>query len=649
MVYYQVLLPVPVKGNFTYLSEEELPIGVRVEVPFGRRNIVGVVYSQVFELDSSITYKSIKRVLDDKSVFDTSYLELINSMSTYYQTHSGLTFMGIMPKSILSSDKIDFEITLCEQTKTILLNEDQTEVYENIKPYIDKGYSTHLIQGITGSGKTEVYMDLARDVMDSGRQVLYLVPEISLTSQLIGRLSGRTGIKLSAYHSRLSPKKRKQVFWGFANGDLPLLIGARSALFIPAKNIGLIIVDEEHEGSFKQEDSVPYHLRDMAVMYGNILKIPVILGSATPSLASYHNALNGRYHYHILNNRYNEQALPHIDIIDMKKGDIIENILSTRLYDLIYKTVEKNDQVILLLNRKGYSSQLICRTCGEHFSCPNCSVSMIYYKAANYAKCSYCDEKISYLICPNCDSSDFIDFGFGTEKAFELLDNLFKGKVLKIDADEITSQKKLDQLLNDFADKKYNIMVGTQIIAKGLNFEDVTLVGVLNIDGQFSLPDFRANEKAFQLLLQVAGRSGRFAKKGTVAVQTFNTDMPLFSMLNSDIKEFYEYESSRREMMGYPPFNRLMRLILTHSNKDLLKRVTKQIAVEIQKIDNVFVLGPAEAPVFKVKNRFRYNILVRSPGVNALIQSGKTAEYVFDKNKSGSMQLRIDVDPYSFM
>jgi primosomal protein N' (replication factor Y) len=333
----------------------------------------------------------------------------------------------------------------------------------------------------------------------------------------------------------------------------------------------------------------------------------------------------------------------------MKKSDIIENILSTELYDKLYHCIEKDEQAILLLNRKGYSNQLICKECGAYLTCPNCSVSMVYYKSSEYAKCTYCNESLSYLKCSKCDSNSFINFGVGTEKAYELLNNLFKNKVLKVDMDDVTSQKRLDSLLDDFTDKKYNILIGTQIVAKGLNFEDVTLVGVLNIDHQFALPDFRASERAYQLLMQVAGRAGRFKKKGIVAIQTFNTEETIFSLVNKKINYFYDYELNRRNILNYPPYYRMIRIVLSYSKVEDLKSISSKIFNEIKNIDELEILGPSMAPIFKIKNRFRYNLLLKSKSVKVLNTTGRKIIQIFNKHKMGNMEIRIDVDPYSFM
>jgi len=649
--YYDLILPVIPKGTFTYTSENNIPAGTRVKVSFGSRIEYGIVKGKTEKINPDISYKNINEILDEEPVFPETYLRMLSKMSNYYQTPLGITMRGVLAKSILSSEKPDVTCDISDKSVLLHLNKHQHSIYESITKIIDNGFSANLLHGITGSGKTEIYIELVKECIKKGKQVIYIVPEISLTPQIVQRLSERLGFSVPVYHSKLSPKRKQKVFWGFNSGCYPLVIGARSALFIPAENIGLIIVDEEHESSFKQEEAPSYQLRDMAVMYANILNIPAVLGSATPSVESYFNALNGKYKYFELSKRFNEKKLPEIKIIDLKTSDILGNLLSVKLYDKIYEKIKQNEQVLLLLNKKGYSKHLICKKCGTTLQCMNCSIALTYYKKGDYAKCSYCGEIYKYFKCSECGENDFLDFGHGTEKAVEILRELFGDTVIKLDTDSVTSQKKMQSILNDFYSGKYNIMVGTQLIAKGFNFPEVTLVGVLNIDNLLSLPDFRANERAYQLLTQVAGRAGRFIKKGEVFIQTYNPEMPVFQLLNSDSEKFYMEELGRRKEHEYPPFLRMVRIIISDTKEERAEGVMKNISKNMNdvKSSETIMLGPSPAPIFKIKNRYRYSLIIKTKNVATIQVLGKIAREKFETLKKGNMQLKIDVDPYFFM
>lgn len=649
--YYDIILPVIPKGTFTYKSDRKIFPGTRVKVSFGSRSEYGIIKSETKHVNSDIKYKEIDEILDDEPVFSENYLKMLNKMANYYQSPLGITMRGILAKSILGSEKINVNCEISSKSIILYLNQDQQSIYKSITTIINKGFSANLLHGITGSGKTEIYIELIKECIKDGKQAIYIVPEISLTPQIVKRLSERLGFTVPVYHSKLSPKQKQKVFWGFNTGCYSLVIGARSALFIPSDNIGLIIIDEEHESSFKQEESPSYHLRDMAVMYADILNVPVVLGSATPSLESYYNAFNNKYRYFELNRRFNEKKLPEIKIIDLKTDEILGNLLSVQLYDKIYEKIKQNEQVLLLLNKKGYSKHLICKKCGTTLECNNCSISLTYYKNGNYAKCSYCGEVYKFFKCGECGGNDFLDFGHGTEKAFEILEELFGETVVRLDTDSVTSQKKMCKILDDFHSGKYKIMVGTQLIAKGFNFPEVTLVGVLNIDNLLSLPDFRANERAYQLLTQVAGRAGRFIKKGEVFIQTYNPEVPVFQLLNSNPEKFYMDELNRRKEHGYPPFLRMMRIIISDTKEERAKSLMDKISNKINKIKSIETskLGPSPAPIFKIKNRYRYSLIIKTEDVSSIQIFGKLAREEFELNKKGNIQLKIDVDPYFFM
>ncbi len=430
------------------------------------------------------------------------------------------------------------------------------------------------------------------------------------------------------------------------------MLGARSALFVPAKNIGLIIVDEEHEHSYKQDESPSYHLRDMAVMYGNILNIPIILGSATPSAESIYNAECGKYVLHSLLERPNNATLPKIEIIDMKTTNLIGSMIAEPIYDELSNIVKRDEQAIILLNRKGYSTYLYCQQCGALAECVNCSVGLVSFKSKNKSLCRYCNTEYNILTCSVCGSKIFQEYGYGTEKIEEFLESMFPDKIIRIDTESVSSIKTLNKNLKRFENKEANILLGTQLIAKGLHFPEVTFVGVLGIDNLMALPDFRAMEKAYQLLVQVSGRAGREHLSGKVYIQTMNPEVPIFNMLDNTDLEFYKWELSRRNITQYPPFTKLARLIFSYINQEECyntAKVTANTLKSLKEAANLTIYGPKDATLAKLQNKYRYEILIKSSTNSDLNKALIIAQQIFNKCKKGAMRLKIDKDPYFMM
>jgi primosomal protein N' (replication factor Y) len=427
-----------------------------------------------------------------------------------------------------------------------------------------------------------------------------------------------------------------------------MLLGARSALFLPAKNIGMIIVDEEHESSYKQDESPSYHLRDMAVLYGKILNVPVILSSATPSVESWINAQKGRYKLHSIPCRP-DTDMPDIEIVDMKNEDPIGGILSQRLYDSIYEAISNKEQVILLINRKGYSHTLYCRKCGKILNCSNCSVALTYYKSKGHCKCNYCSQEVRIPKCHDCGSDDITDYGAGTEKVAEALESMFEKEILRLDTENANTYKKLSKMLKSFENQEYSIMAGTQLVAKGLDFKNVTLAGVINIDNMFALPDFRANEHAYQLLVQVAGRAGRASKKGKVIIQTNMPEMDVFTRLDCGDTSFYEKELAKREMFSYPPFSKMARITFSHTKEETVRDAAYMVYSALKSnIRQAEIYQPAQAPVYRIQNRYRYNIVIKSPNNQELTRLINIASRVLQENAKTTLRMKIDRDPHSF-
>ncbi|MBN1632876.1 MAG: primosomal protein N' [Ignavibacteria bacterium] len=561
-----------------------------------------------------------------------------------------------------------------EAGKDIKLNDAQKKCVETISESIyPSQFKVHLIFGVTGSGKTEVYIRLAKKVVEDGRQVIILVPEISLTPQLIFRFRSNFGNIIGVIHSRLPDGERLDTFDRIAEGKYKLVIGARSALFAPLKNPGLIIVDEEHDSSYKQESSPRYYARDAAIIRGRINNIPVVLGSATPSIESFYNAETGKYILHELPERATQINMPEISVIDLKHKspfdrdasdknyilDLIEKakvrFLSRELIFKIDERLQKKESIILLQNRRGFHSYLECLDCGYVETCKNCSITLTYHKSFGSLKCHYCGfVKARSEQCSICRSYRIIEKGAGTEKVEEEIQELFKNAAVeRLDSDSITSGKKFEKMLKDFYDKKIEILVGTQLISKGLDFPEVTLVGVINADIGLLNPDFRATEKTFQILTQVAGRSGRSEKKGEVLIQTNHPDYKVFEFIKEhNFKGYYGYELELRRAVMYPPFCRLSLMEIRSKSRIFAESKIKELFNFLSAYDKgkVLTLLTPIQPLFSKLNEYhRYHLLIKSskekdPSGKILSWLISAAKNYADKNFKGDYRLIIDID-----
>ncbi|MDD3383480.1 MAG: primosomal protein N' [Bacilli bacterium] len=521
-----------------------------------------------------------------------------------------------------------------------------------IKEIIKSADKTFLLQGITGSGKTEVYIELALFYLALGKNVLILVPEISLTPQMVQRFKSRLKYKIAVFHSGLSQGERYDEYRRIARKEVRVVIGARSAVFAPLENIGLIVIDEEHSESYKQDNVPTYNARDIALIRASTHNSKLILGSATPSLESKARASKGVYHQLYLSNRINDAVLPKCEIVDMmkelKKGnhDLFSSILKQEIIDAI----SRNEQVILLLNRRGYTPSVVCRSCGYVFKCPNCDVALKYHKDTNTLNCHYCNYEIHYPEkCPNCGSKYLRNVGFGTQKIEELLQKIIPNiKVIRMDLDSVKKEKGYQKILEDFENHKYDVLLGTQMIAKGLDFENVTLVGVLNADIGLFNGDFRANERVFQLLTQVAGRAGRGHKQGKAIIQTFNPDHFVIKLAsNHDYEGFYLQEMEYRRKQKYPPY-RYFALIMLMGNKiDVVEKFALNLKDYFinKNIKDLSVLGPSIPYIAKVYGKQRMRLIIKYKDKNSAIKLlNEVKKMAIESNKIG---ISIDVDPYS--
>lgn len=524
---------------------------------------------------------------------------------------------------------------------------------------LSPSFKPFVLYGVTGSGKTEIYLRLVEATVRLGRTALVLVPEIALSTQLEGLFRARFGESLAVWHSALASGVRDDQWRKMTSGRTAVILGVRSAVLSPVKNLGLIIVDEEHDSSYKQEERLRYHARDVAVMRARIANVPVILGSATPSLQSFHHACSGRYALVTLFKRVEDRPLPRINIVDMRRHRGPFRVISPELHKALEETLEDDGQAMLFLNRRGFASFFLCRTCGAVLQCPHCAVSLTYHQSLQRVLCHYCGhEEPVPGTCPLCAKGVMIPFGFGTERVEEELRQKFPHvKTLRVDRDAMTSPAKLVRTLDAFRSRKAHVMVGTQMITKGHDFPNVTLVGVINADTSLQISDFRSGETTAQLLMQVAGRAGRGEKPGRVVIQTYNPHHYVIQAAAAlDYDHFCKHELTTRRTLQYPPFTRMARLLVTGPQQTTtaqaaaeLGRVAREtkIALESQGI-SLAVLGPAPAPIQKLKNRFRYNLYVkawRAEDLQAFLEKtllgvSKTADFQ-------GVRVAVDRDPVS--
>jgi len=544
-----------------------------------------------------------------------------------------------------------------EPPKPIALSEEQQEAQQAILKNFDE-HTITLLHGITGSGKTEIYINLIRQALEGGSQVLYLLPEIALTTQIVHRLKKVFGAAMGIYHSRFSDNERVEVWNGVLNGKFKFVVGVRSSIFLPFDNLGLIIVDEEHDGSYKQQEPSPrYHARDAAMVLAQLHHAKVLLGSATPSVESYFQALQGRYGFVKLTKRFGEAQLPKMLIADMgreRRQKTAKGEFSGLLMRNITDALGKKEQVIIFQNRRGYSPMVNCEDCGWVPKCVNCAVSLTYHQYRHALVCHYCGYKESLPHnCPTCSSTRIKTVGYGTEKLEEELNLHFPdANVQRMDLDTTRSKTGYETIIGQFERGETNILVGTQMVTKGLDFDHVSLVGIFNADRMIHFPDFRAYERAYQLITQVSGRAGRRDKAGTVVIQTLSPDHPLIAtILRHSYESFFKTEIYDRHRHDYPPYTRLIEITLKHTDKKSCDATSALLANLLrERISGIKIFGPGEPLISKVRNKFLMTILLKIPrskgdlpALKLIIQ--RTIDEILREKEHRSTRIIADVDP----
>ena len=544
-----------------------------------------------------------------------------------------------------------------ETKKKIVLSQSQSKAVKKINSEFKKK-NVVLLEGVTSSGKTEIYLNIIKNYLSDNRQVLYLLPEISLTTQIIQKLKNYFGDKVSVFHSRNSIHERTEVWRNVQENkkNAQIIIGARSSLFLPFKNLGLIIIDEEHENSYKQQEPSPrYHARDSAIILSRLHKSKIILGSATPSIESSKNARNGKYGWVKLNERYGGIKMPKIETIDIKEeilNDQMNGLFSKKLIDEIGNTLKEKKQVILFRNRRGYASIWMCNTCGYHINCDNCDVTLTFHNVSNNLKCHYCGFTIKTpKICPTCGVESMINKGDGTQQIEESIKEYFpKAKVNRMDWDTTRGKWSFDKIINSFSDHEIDILIGTQMVTKGLDFNNVKLVGVLNTDHFLNFPNFRAHEKAFQVLTQVAGRAGRKETQGKVLLQTYQPNHPIIQyVINNDYKNMFEAQLVERIEYKYPPYVRLIKLTIKDKSHDKVNIACEWLDKMMRRSYKGDILGPVYPEISRVRNKYQKQFIIKLKNIDSINQFrsilNKTLISFDSISKYRSVRVIVDVDP----
>ncbi|MBR7158711.1 MAG: primosomal protein N' [Alphaproteobacteria bacterium] len=659
-----VIVPLPLTENYDYEAPPKTEVGDVVEVPFGKKKLLGVV-AEIKESSGVSTdkIKAINSIIAPK-VFSPEMLKFIAWVAEYTVTPLGavLKMALCVPDAFkqFRSNKNSAVISFSEpQTNNspVVLTEKQKEVANTLSAKINNGFNVTLLEGLTGSGKTEVYFEALAKSFQSGHQVLVLVPEIMLTTQWLERFNRRFGCNPALWHSDLSPKTRRETWKAVAAGTAKVVVGARSALFLPFADLGLIVIDEEHDQSYKQEDGVIYQARDMAIVRASIERLPVILSSATPSLESVANVSSGRYEKVFLPERYKGAMLPEITAIDMKSNppEKIEGQqmwLSPILVNAIHETIGRGEQALLFLNRRGYAPLMLCRTCGHRMQCPNCSSWLVEHRQIGRLICHHCDYSLAIpKSCPSCGKEDALaSCGPGVERLYEEVTLRYpNARTVMITSDTLGRPSEATEVVRKIADREIDIIIGTQILAKGHHFPDLTLIGVVDADLGLEGGDMRAAERTFQLINQVSGRAGRDGKKGTTYLQTYQPDNGVLKALAAgDGKAFISAETEARKILNMPPFGRLAALIISSADKEEAYKTAKDLARNAPPADmGVEVLGPAPAPLALLRGKYRFRLLVKSGRNTRLPYIIK--EWLTKIDISYKVKVQVDIDPYSFM
>ncbi|MFA5513363.1 MAG: primosomal protein N' [Sphaerochaetaceae bacterium] len=655
-MYIDVVINRPLNMRFTYKEGESLKaeVGLRVVVPFGKQDVTAYVVDTFFELaDVSYEIKEIKRVVDDQPLFGKKEIELAQWMANFYLCSEGEALSLMIPGGKREVDLPHLPVSdEINQQDSFELSDEQSVAIKNITAAKE---GLFYLWGVTGSGKSEVFLSVAESVIAEGKQVIYLVPEITLTHQLAKLVTNRFKNKVAILHSQMKASQRISAWRKIHRGEVKVVIGARSAVFAPFKNLGLIILDEEHENSYKSGSTPRYHARQVAQRRASVEKALLVMGSATPSTEAFLMMQENRIVKQTLSSKVAGGKVPQMVIVNMLNE---KRILSKTLQQEIHKTLANKKQVILFLNRRGFSYYFHCNSCGYSLSCPHCSVALTFHKHKNQLVCHYCGYKKSPVsVCPNCNSVDIGYGGFGTEMVEQEVKLFFPtAKTERLDTDSATDKEKVGEILDNFRDGKTDILLGTQMVAKGLNFPLVDLVGIVLADSSLNLPDFRSQERTFSLITQVSGRTGRFNDAGKVIIQTFNSDNSAIRLAKENlVEQFYLEELQQRKETNFPPYSRLINFVIRGKDNKKCASAIEQLKTEIDKAifltkkkgSFLDVLGPTSCPIEKIAGSWRYHLVLRGNNVAEIIRVASIAKESF--KVPSALYLEIDVDPLQIL
>lgn len=639
-MYYNIQLK---KMNmlFTYQSDEEIKLGTYCIVDYNNKKMEGIVVEKVNVLKKEFNIKSIEKVLDKR--LDEKLFLLMQFIHNYYIEPYG-NLLSIIEKP----EKKEYKDIKENNTKIeeVHLSDEQQKVYLDI---VNSSKTVHLINGVTGSGKTQIYIKLIQKALKEDGSAILLVPEITLTSQLKKNLEKALGQNIALWHSKLTKNAKIKYFNLIEEKKIRVILGARSAIFSNLSNLKYIIIDEEHESTYKQDEAPRYHVKNVAIKRALLENAKVVLGSATPSFETMYQVKNKDIEEHILKNRYNGAKLPEYIVKDISEE---KDFLTDELIERINEKLKNKEQVILLLNRKAYSIILKCRDCKKNMECDICTFSLTYYKN-NILKCNQCGKTYKMITrCKYCGSEKLEKKGTGTEKLEERLKEIFdEDRILRMDADSMTSKTKIDKAYQDFLNNKYDILIGTQILAKGFHFPNVTLVGILNADQMLSYPDYRAYERSYQLIAQASGRSGREGKKGQVFIQTYDKDSILIkSIITNDYNLIYEEQMKLREKLGYPPYKKHIKILFTDTNENRLNKIASSCYQYIlNKLGTYAKIYPvAKCMVYKASKRYRVNINILYDRKNDKVIKKIIRKLIENRNRIVT-RILVDVDPNNML
>lgn len=663
MKYAEVALDLPIDKTFHYRVPPRLAGGVcagkRAWVPFGKRRMVGYIVG-VSGSSPFAALKDIEAVIDEAPIISAELMKLTKWLSEYYCASWGSALAAVIPSplkkgktSVKARKKEDEEIY--EPSTHLKPTPEQAKAISQIKDAVKENrFEAFLLYGVTSSGKTEVYLQCISDVIDKGKSAIVLIPEISLTPQTVERFKSRFGESVAVIHSHVTGGRRFNEWKNIRDGISKIVIGARSAVFSPAKDLGLIVVDEEHENSYKQEDTPRYHAREVAVQRAKIAGCPVVFGSATPSLESFYKAKKGEYKLLELPKRIDDRPMPKAAVIDMKKElakGKYASLISTYLRRRIEEVIASGRQIMLFLNRRGFATYINCKNCGNTMKCKRCESVLVYHSSKKRLICHYCNwNRDVPKICPECDSSYLSFFGKGTEKIESEIHKIFPAAGIdRMDTDVTKKRGSHAAILKKVKEGKTNILVGTQMIAKGHDFPQVTLVGVISADVSLNLPDFRSSERTFNLLMQVGGRAGRGSDPGELVIQTYApAHYAITAAAKQDYEVFYKHEIGLRKDLDYPPFTNIIKISLRAQKEAIAKDAAAKLAKFMKKSlggKNTHVVGPAPGVIPRIRNRYIWNIIIKTKDV--LRTSAKLRSALKKCGRISRTVIGIDVDPIS--